>query len=102
MNRRVLRLNEESSWSPYPVRYRISRISMAGTLNGLEGIRQGRNLKVKPYVTTRFSESRNREPRWNDDYDGGVGSEVRSDTVAHAGRHIQHRLCAGRGRTSSR
>ena len=72
MNRRVLRLNEESSWSPYPVRYRISRVSMAGTLNGLEGIRQGRNLKVKPYVTTRFSESRNREPRWNDDYDGGV------------------------------
>jgi hypothetical protein len=72
VNRRILRLNEESSWSPYPVRYRISRISMAGTLGGLENVRQGRNLKVKPYLTAGFGESRDREPRWDDTYDGGV------------------------------
>ncbi len=72
MNRRILRLNEESSWSPYPVRYRINRVSMAGTLRGLENIRQGRNLKVKPYVTASFTQSRNRGLRWEDGYDGGV------------------------------
>jgi hypothetical protein len=50
LSRRVLRKNEESFWSPLPIRYRM-RMSMAGTLKGLENIHQGRNLKVKPFVT---------------------------------------------------
>ena len=47
--RRVKRKNEDSYWSPLPRRYRTMRPSMSGTLTGLEGIRQGRNLKIKPY-----------------------------------------------------
>ena len=47
--RRIRRFNEDSHWSPLPRRYRVSRASMAGTLTGLEGIHQGRNLKIKPF-----------------------------------------------------
>ena len=57
MLRRVRRLNEESHWSPVPRRGR-ARISFAGTLRGLEGIRQGRNLKVKPYFTGSIGDAR--------------------------------------------
>jgi hypothetical protein len=33
-----------------PIRYNGTRAALAGTLRGLEGIRQGRNLKIKPFV----------------------------------------------------
>jgi hypothetical protein len=51
LTRRVLRLNQETSWAPVPIRYNPGRMSLAGTLRGLENIRQGRNLKVKPYIS---------------------------------------------------
>jgi hypothetical protein len=50
MTRRLVRLNEESNWSPHPIRYAV-RVSLAGTLQGIENIRQGLNFKVKPFVT---------------------------------------------------
>lgn len=49
--RRVRRKFEDSYWSPLPPPYRLGRISLGGTLDGIEGIQQGRNLYVKPYVT---------------------------------------------------
>ena len=49
--RRVLRVNEVANWAPIPSRYNSQRASLAGTLTGLEGIRQGRNLRIKPFVT---------------------------------------------------
>jgi hypothetical protein len=58
MTRAVRRKNEESHWSPVPPRYRSTRVSLAGTLTGLEGIRQGRNLKIKPFVTGGFTQTR--------------------------------------------
>src|SRR5688572_19146009 len=57
VSRRILRLNEESFWSPLPVRFSV-KMSMIGHLKGLEGIRQGRNLKVKPFVTAGVSQVR--------------------------------------------
>jgi hypothetical protein len=48
--RRVRRTNESSYWSPLDRQYRIHRMSKAGTLSGLEGLHQGRNLQLKPYV----------------------------------------------------
>ena len=48
--RRVRRVNETSYWAPLERQYRLHRMSKAGTLEGLEGLRQGRNLQVKPYV----------------------------------------------------
>src|SRR5262245_9118056 len=47
--RRIRRYNEDSHWAPLQRRYRVARSSMAGTLTGLQGIHQGRNLKIKPF-----------------------------------------------------
>ena len=58
MTRRLRRMNEDSHWSPLPRRFRVFRSSLAGTLRGLEGLDQGRNLTVKPYVTAGPSQHR--------------------------------------------
>jgi hypothetical protein len=50
--RRVRRRNEESLWAPMPRIYRIQRVSMAGTLEGLRGVRPGSDLRLKPYALT--------------------------------------------------
>ncbi len=49
--RRVRRKHEDSYWSPLPAAFRLGRVSLAGQLEGVEGIHPGRNLYVKPYVT---------------------------------------------------
>jgi hypothetical protein len=79
LTRRVLRLNEESQWSPIPIRYNTYRMSQAGVLQGLENIRQGRNLKVKPFVTAGVTQVRRNGALQTSqsltrlkDYDGGV------------------------------
>jgi hypothetical protein len=81
MTRRNMRLNEESNWTPIPTRFRSTRLSLAGTLKGIENIAQGRNLNVKPYVIGRVSQLRNNsldqlETRRSltrlKDYDSGV------------------------------
>jgi len=48
--RRVRRLNEDSYWAPLSRQHRVHKMSRAGTLEGLTGLRQGRNLSVKPYA----------------------------------------------------
>jgi hypothetical protein len=48
--RRVRRINEDSYWAPVQRQFRVHKMSRAGTLTGLDGLRQGRNLAVKPYV----------------------------------------------------
>ncbi len=47
--RNIRRNNEETFWSPLPRQYSISRISQAGTLEGLTTPAQ-RNLKLTPYA----------------------------------------------------
>ena len=54
--RRVRRANETSYWAPVDRQYRVHRMSRAGTLTGLEGLRQGRNLQLKPYVVSSHAE----------------------------------------------
>ena len=49
--RRIRRKNEQAYWSPIPVPFRLNRVSMAGSLDGLKGVRQGRNLYIKPYFS---------------------------------------------------
>ena len=48
--RRVRRVNETSYWAPLERQYRLHRMSKAGTIDGLSGLKQGRNLQVKPYA----------------------------------------------------
>ena len=48
--RRIRRKNEVGYWTRVPRPYRLSRVSLAGELAGIDGIRQGHNLYVKPYL----------------------------------------------------
>jgi hypothetical protein len=82
LNRRIMRLHEEAAWSPIPIRYRATRMSLAGTLVGLENIHQGRNFMVKPFVAAGFTQARvNGELRTLQslsklkDYDGGLDAK---------------------------
>jgi hypothetical protein len=82
LGRKILRRNEDSQWAPIPLRFRgIGKISLAGTLVGLENVQPGRNLKIKPYVSAGSTQSRSdaQSPMRTiqslaraKDYDGGV------------------------------
>jgi hypothetical protein len=50
--RRIRRKNEDSYWTALPRIYDLSRVSMAGTLEGLQGVRPGNDLRIKPYALT--------------------------------------------------
>ena len=50
-DRRIRRKNESSHWSPIPRPYRLGRVSLAGELKGIDGIGQGRNFYIKPYLS---------------------------------------------------
>ena len=49
--RRVRRLNQDVYWAPLARPNRLYKMSQAGTLHGLRGLRTGRNLAVKPYLS---------------------------------------------------
>jgi hypothetical protein len=49
--RRLRRFNENSHWAPIRRIHQLSRVSMAGTLEGMQGIRPGSNLRIKPYAS---------------------------------------------------
>lgn len=48
--RRLRRFNENSYWSPVQRIHNLSRVSMAGTIEGFQGIQPGNNLRIKPYA----------------------------------------------------
>jgi Domain of unknown function (DUF5916)/Carbohydrate family 9 binding domain-like len=48
--RRVRRTSETSYWAPLERQFRLHRMSKAGTLTGLDSLRPGRNLQLKPYA----------------------------------------------------
>ena len=53
--RKLRRLNEDSYWSPLPRIYSLERVSLAGTIDDLRGLRPGKNLRFKPYASTSSS-----------------------------------------------
>jgi hypothetical protein len=48
--RNIARKNEQAYWSPVPKGYSLTRVSLAGTVTGLESLNRGRDLRVKPFV----------------------------------------------------
>ncbi|HXV59224.1 MAG TPA: DUF5916 domain-containing protein, partial [Vicinamibacteria bacterium] len=48
--RRTRRLNEDSYWAPLPRIHRFTRVSLAGTLGGLDGLTPKRDIKITPYA----------------------------------------------------
>ena len=71
--RRVRRRNEESLWAPLPRIFPLARVSMAGTLEGLQGLRPGKDLRIKPYALASMGQS-GPGPRLGD---GDVGFDVK-------------------------
>ena len=49
-SRRIRRISEDSNWAALSRQFRVYKMSRAGTLTSLQGLRQGRNLWVKPFV----------------------------------------------------
>ncbi len=66
--RRVRRRNEDSYWAPLPRVRRIHFLSLAGTLEGLQGLRSGNSLRVKPYALGSFSEMADVPTLGDDDF----------------------------------
>jgi Domain of unknown function (DUF5916)/Carbohydrate family 9 binding domain-like len=50
--RKLRRLNEDSYWSPIPRIYDLQRVSLAGSVEELRGLRPGKNLRVKPFAAS--------------------------------------------------
>jgi hypothetical protein len=50
--RNIRRKNEQVFWAPIPKAYTLTRVSMAGSLSGLESLSHGMDLKLKPYVVS--------------------------------------------------
>ncbi|MDH3225245.1 MAG: DUF5916 domain-containing protein, partial [Gemmatimonadota bacterium] len=58
-----------------PQQFRVFRMSMAGTLEGLPPFRPGRNLQVKPFVTGSRFDGRLRPAGAEDDLDVGLDAK---------------------------
>ncbi|MGE0812227.1 MAG: DUF5916 domain-containing protein [Vicinamibacterales bacterium] len=69
--RRLRRMNENSHWAPLRRIHQVSRVSMAGTLEGLHGIRPGSNLRIKPYASASAGQA-GAGARATGDADGGI------------------------------
>jgi hypothetical protein len=48
--RHLRRRNEIDYWAPVPRTFNLARVSLAGTIEGLDGVLPGRNLQIKPHV----------------------------------------------------
>ena len=77
--RRIRRLNEDSFWAPVPRIYDLQRVSLAGSLEGLQGVRPGNDLRVKPYVLG----------------SAGTSSRVDVGTDAQAGLDVKYGVTSG-------
>ena len=65
--------NEQTIWTPVPRQFNQFKTSFEGQLAGISGVKPGRNLRVKPFVTTEA----NHAPRaTTGDFDGGLDVKV--------------------------
>ena len=76
--RRLRRLNENSYWAPLPRIHQLSRVSMAGTLQDLQALRPGNNLRIKPYALASANQVRRNATGGDFDYGGDVKYGVTS------------------------
>jgi hypothetical protein len=72
--RNLRRRNEDSFWAPLPRIYGINRMSLAGTLEGMEGIEPGANVKFKPYAVSNFLQNGSTGKR---SYTGDAGFDLK-------------------------
>ena len=55
IQRVVRRTNELSLWSPLPRQFNQYKVSYAGTLEGISGIKQGPNFRIQPFASGQVS-----------------------------------------------
>ena len=55
--RNIRRKNEQVFWAPVPKAYTLTRVSVAGSLVGLESLSHGLDLKLKPYLVSGVREN---------------------------------------------
>ena len=80
--RTISRKNETVFWAPIPKAYGLTRVSLAGTLTGLESLDRGRDLRLKPYAIAGGRSERSR------------GASDRS-TSRDAGLDLKYGITAG-------
>ena len=68
--RLIRRKNEITLWAPVPRQFGQFKVSYAGVLTGIQQVRPGRNLRIKPFATTQVSRHPSGERLW--DRDGGI------------------------------
>lgn len=73
--RNVRRRNERSFWTPLPRQFDLNRVSLAGSLSGLE-LRSPRNLKITPYVLGQASREE-LAADFEDDLTGDFGADLK-------------------------
>jgi hypothetical protein len=77
----------------------LFRVSMYGTLVGIEVPPSGWNLEVKPYAISGLETDRSVDPAISNDVNYGcrVGHQVRHHREPDCGSHLQHRFRPSRG-----
>jgi hypothetical protein len=72
--RRTRRLNEDSYWAPLPRIHRFTRLSLAGTLEDLEGLEPHRDVKVTPYGKADVNDAADLSTE--SDFDAGIDAKI--------------------------
>ena len=85
--RKIRRKGETNMWSLVERPYLFNRMSRAGRLEGLAGIRPGRNLYVKPYISAPLTRRRDDDvdflPEVGLDVKYGLGSQLALDLTVN-------------------
>jgi len=79
--RNIAAKNEQAYWAPVDKGYEINRVSLAGSLVGMQSLNRGRDLKIKPFAIsggTRISNAGVHE----DDFRGDGGLDVKYGVTA--------------------
>ena len=74
--RNIGRKNEQSFWAPIPQAYTLTRVSMAGSLNGMQSLSRGLDLRVTPFLTGGASSVLDAGVE-TDDFERDVGFDVK-------------------------
>ena len=85
--RSIRHKNEWTYWTPVPRQMAgpqaLNRVSMFGTVVGLDLPPAGRNLEVKPYALGKMTTDRLTNPPTSNDRDGEVGGDVKYGLTAN-------------------
>ena len=74
--RNIRRKNEQVFWAPVPKGYTLTRVSLAGSMEGISDVDRGIDLRVTPYVLVGAKQERN-EAGLNATGIGDVGVDVK-------------------------